>query len=1151
MILVSITMTTNSSLPHHNVPSKEPTLAPMPPMPPPSNLRSGYNPSTSSSPIPSPQGSRSSSPQRSSRFDTLAPPTGDRIRLSRSASPLANHREPLLPDLDKINKAQDDSVQPNSRGLPGPASANQITKLGDDSKIGAMLNDIVPSFHPTKSLGANNNFSRPLSNTSMTSARLDTKGVLPIKSSHTARQGTGRGLKGPPPSINLPMPPVPQVPVQFRTSIASTNTEPSSSAASSLETSFSDRHGKHTSQLSNKSQSSITSPSSLTSNASSCRSSTVNETAALNRTLSATKSIKSDRSGRDQKGKRSKFLKRKTTPEPISKPLISPPTMIHSETTSPLPQLRNRSSMGAENDLSIQAVAATNDSKTSLAVSQLADDADDADDDEQRRQQQRPDKGIVKDQDPGNGSSPTKRQTTKTSPVALERPIVKKAKTFRPWLREDQKRPEDVDELLSSGFFTRTQLPPVKYTRLPVLAVSGQDLDKAKEEAGGARVRVSMDLAPVVWYEGRRRTVRMSWQVTHSIPEVNENLGSDVGDQGKSRETRTSWIPASRFSWMPGQEETANLNRHASLSAQKSPTGSARNPKSEQLRTVSEDEEHEEHKEAWEIKHPTSASESGAEPKAAAHLHNLMSGTSGERNYNEPHSYDADDVKSKSLPSEGDDRYEKPKNQAGGAVETAVPAEDTAHEEPQLEVSTQLSAARNELGDDSQTHVENHKAAIGHHAGSTVEALQEGGDRLQDLSSQRFRLSVLKLSEALASQSPDEEDDNVSSDSFKEIEESAKPTVTQNRMSWMLNTGAPSPQEVKILAAVPKEGTDEEDKLENEQSSVTDGNVELKILSAYELPAQAQVLAVIAEEDETQSIASMHDDRDERGNDGSASRASWPMMVSSPGLPNMRMIGLAEVDKPNEVEGEGFESASNYSDDESRDDESLLSHTERSVTREEDTGTVQDVAQTASTEVQPLRVKHGNERRSELVGRPPYIPGQIILMGAETSYRRGAIAGMEIWSDNDTSEDAWQRSEKALIEGILDCFGTLLATSENYTGEATTEYEDVEVDLSFLQAPLLDTGFLREHAVDDIFAEKRDPSKPPPLPPLPTTLPGVPQRPLSSPGLEWVQSPDSVKSISSVSSTGSPSRSSSAKKQKPVAVHSPGIGSLIMKRGLF
>ena len=886
------------------------------------------------------------------------------------------------------------------------------------------------------------------------------------------------------------------------------------------------KRDSHASQESRFSQNSTESQRSQTS---SYRSSIDSENDAVARTLSATESIKSNKSSRDEKKRiRKIFLKKKSMMEPISKPMISPPTLIHSASTSQLPELRNRTSIGAANGINVDGVT---DSARAKDKSLHAVEKDKTSKLLEVNDTQHLQNSIVLD--------------------STERLKMKKSKTFGlPWTKE-QRKPDTIDSLHSSGFFTRTQLPPVKYTRLPVLAVSGSEIDRAREQAGGANVRVSMDLAPVVWYEGRRRTVRMSWQVKQTVREENGGDHGETGGKDGAREKRASWVPGMRFSWSAGEEDTDPLNDY--IGNLKNPAGNLKSPseivkssRQNHLDTVGEDAEHEQPRDDLCLGDENKTMESND----ARNQEGTQDNSSTAETLNVESSLPL-------VPNKSPGPSAAASPQLGAAEEPLDEASDG-----RTAVANNLKESREEAGMPTRGSVSTGELAkvlqeIAEEEEQGNNSMENGIDALfcdsrHELSSNstRFNLSIRRLTEALASPDSDEGSETEDEQRMPTEEQQAKPVVHQNRISWLLNTGAPSPQEVKILAAVPKHEIETLSETEYDESAGADAHIELKILSAYELPEQAQVLAVIAEEDDEQIPAPVEEGRNSIIGNDMPGRASWPMTVSSPGLPNMRMIGLAELDEDVvETRSDSSASQSNYSDEGSS---KMLDSPESTETSTNGTkGTVshdyhneEGTTQNISSQVLPLRIKspEGPITRSPPMGQAPYLPGPVCLMGPENLYRKGSIAGMDVWNDQDTSENAWQASEKALLESILDFFGPVISTSEAICAPEQRLLEDEE-DLTFLQAPLLDDMLIREHAAVNIFAERKDRSKPPPLPPPPMSLP---RRPLSSSVTERTRSVASSGSGLNVSM-----RTGSTKKPKAVAVHSPGIGTLIMKRGLF
>lgn len=1037
----------------------------------------------------------------------------------------------MLPDLEKdlvhdriLNEAKVSS-HPRAASFSSPTSNLVYGKsvVGPSLEARRVQNVPQPQQAPRP---PSNNFSRPLKRPSTSPARSSATATPLARTAAALRQTSSTR------SSSLPLgAPLPNAPDVWHHKQASDSSSKSQTCASDRDSQLS--QGSRVSQHSVVSQASQISPS---------LSSVESENVALARTISATESIKSSKMMKPNKRKtRTAFLKRKALVEPVSKPMISPPTLIQSKSTSQLPKLRNRQSFAATFGVDVgKALEYAKKEKHSVSDAKQ-------------------DEAYI---EPGLRKTETESSASASASVAGEKLRLKKTKGFGlPWSKE-QRKPEDVGSLLSSGFFTRTELPPVKYTRLPVLAVSGSDIEKAQLEAANANARVSMDLAPVIWYEGKRRTVRMSWQVRQNpAVESSADPKEERNKQAGGGRVRASWIPGTRFSWLPEEDELVNLETPSG--SLKSPDGDVQqstrgftSPTTGLLEAVEEEAQ-----DGPKIARTLSRDEK-VPKRTRAEVEDV--GTDPTKQYcKEPATAETSIAE---LEPPESSVVGKPEGRS--EVEDADNATDTeklkreTHEDRKLDAfaTTRAIDGNTELTQVLEQIAREEQRGDGYDEDGSEALFQDSNACLSSMSSDRFSLSIRKLTEALASphHNSDEDDDNSSTSRHDDI---ARPTIDQNRTSWMLNTGAPSPQEVKILAAVLREGSDVQRDFEEDDdaSCAADANMELKILSAYELPEQAQVLAVITEENEEEVSPSAKEGRRAQNGKDSTKGASWPMMVSSPSLPSLRMIGLAEVDEESDEIGSGS-SASGSEDsildsDESIDSRDKLEETSTDNTKAEVPHDRSDksVAQTTATLLQPLRVQTHDEQvqSPEVMGQAPYLAGPIRLVGPEDLYRKSTIAGMDMWSDQETTESAWQRSEQWLIEGILDFFATVVRTSETIGGaEAASLFdEEEEEELSFLKAPLLDDIFIRGHAVDNIFAKERDFSKPPCLPPMPTDLPS---KPLSSARSELTRNPVAVRSVTNnASSTGVSSRSASIKKPKPVAVHSPGIGSLIMKRGLF
>ncbi|KAL9055884.1 MAG: hypothetical protein Q9162_003310 [Coniocarpon cinnabarinum] len=1029
------------------------------------------------------------------------------MRASRSASPLGRSRDPTLPNIRAIG-------------------------IIEEKAISKQIRDVMQ---------------KP--------KRVNSSDTISISQQNLAASTSGgKNRNTPPPPISVPAPPVPEVPQQWRDSSISTKSEAKT-------------HSARTSQISNISHLSSMS----TSSGSSYRSSMDSESAAVARTLGATASMKSSKEKKEKK--RSRFLGKKKS-EGVVKPLISPPTLVHTANTSELPKLRNRESMGAKTISEAEVM--------DLKEAGLAEERRKSAQEGAVERPKAVDKLSIK-----KSASMVDLESSKVETTPLERPKLKKSETMAttvstksmilepggklkksktfglPWVKPEARAPEAHADLVEGGFFIRTQLPPIKYTRLPVLAVNGSDLDKAGvDNAGG--VRVSMQLAPVVWYdEAKRKTVRMSLQ-----------MATEQAADGAPKSNRTSWVTAGRFSWMPGKDDRLHLSHLGS------PLGSAKSPRKSQLKSPLKSVM----EAAREIEADDFVDTEATRKAAAARLEGVDEESEAKSAHMDPVSSSKPSqhgsqgyLKAISEDRESKDRDQSAISQEDETLEAEAVLAENEKDKPDEEGHTirwsegtnddarELQLVLQQIAEEQQKEMDGQTSSV-----PDVNFQDTWQDQPMSLS-KRISLVIKK-----GSPSPDchigdipGASDGVATDPLK----LAGPAQANNRLSWMFNTGAPAPQDVKLLAAVPREDGDALTSFEGEEGfSAANANVELRILSAYHLPEEAQVLAVITEEDEGPTF-----EMDEPAAHGTSDRLlnigreqSQPMILASPGLPNMRMVGLADVEAASssdeeesrtvDVDHEASDSESNYSkaseEDNTIDSVGVVQnkaeaghyHTARGSAGSKQVQQADAVchsgeANLQTTDVQPLRlsIKSTNHLESTPLVQAPYVPGPIRLTRSDDN--KNAIAGMDAWHDHEAGEDVWQRSEKLLIDGILDFFSDTVSTSEWCSGREGDLVNDEDVDFSFLKAPLLDSAFIQLHAVEDIFAAVVDPSKPPPLPPLPTNF--TLNRPLPSPGSEF------TRDGANTACARTTARSDAHRRQKPVAVHAPGIGTLLMKGGLF
>ena len=1152
-----------------------PKPVPLPSTPTSTALQSGYNPSTSSLPTLGPVGvslrsppaslkpsllayehspaSNSRSSRRLPRSNNLALPLP---RQSRSASPLGRNREPRRRDVEKTTSSdcgdceiiapqgstETAVLRPGARSTadlisdvrqsePSPLSSSRHLVQWCDGQSGGPPN-LLHRYSAGNSLIAGSTTTVSLSCTT----RMGKKGVSLSRTS----SGSERLMRMPPPPIVVPPPPVPEVPAHWRDSAVSNAASRDGSETASSRTSQASNHS-NLSTLSNGS--SICSYSS----------SIDLERAALARTLSATASIKSNKGVKDKKCRR--FLGGRKTRDGalIGKPLISPPSLLHTDNMSVLPKLRNRDSLSAESMEGAQgfksdAVCPKKKLRTGTWKSEKA--KPELHKEENRKNGQDAPASKVRDTGPAIVAPTGAAARNATSQKA------KKTRNFGlPWNKVDKCIPEGHDALVEGGFFTRTQLPPVKYTRLPVLAVSGPELEKAGAD-GGTGVRVSMQLQPIVWYEGKRKTVRMSLQMTPTEAEMTV--------EGEQQTVRSSWAPVGRFSWLAGEDEQLTYVN----SPARTVTSPRRSPLKTPLDSVGEEVESEDGKEgaggpdtSWqEICTKLNGVDEGADIRAVnASLEKappspLTAPWMAKRRIS---SHENPEVASDELRTnmiDLDTNYE-PGEEDPYLIRWTEGAnadgKGFAHFLKQMARERKSPTSNLDVPEDQQPET------------ATFE--------LPSVPSNRVSVSIKRLTSSFAESSHLPWAEKMEGADDISPGELAKSAQSNNRLSWMLNNGASTTQKVKILAAFPRNDAGAENYLGiDDASSAVNANMELRILSTYNLPDQAQVLAVIAEEDEEQgtipqaSVETENADKAEEPDFGHC-RSSWPKMKSSLGLLNMRMIGMAEVEESAISEEMSTSGTGPSCLDDDDDNASFGENTDDAKKR----NAISDshVLDRRSTEtrkdphlkiadIQPLRlqsvVAEGPNLSTSALSR--YIPGPIRLASPRDVHRTNSIAGMGVWNDHDTSENAWQRSEKGLMEGILDFFSDMVSTSgtSNETQECETN-QDEEMGLRWSDAPMLDDAFVRLHAVDDIFAEEIDPRKPPPLPPLPSLLPAssIVDEPPSWPSFGLESSSASLKSISGTRSVRSLSREASQRRPKPVAVHSPGIGTLLMKRGLF
>ena len=904
------------------------------------------------------------------------------------------------------------------------------------------------------------------------------------------------------------------------------------------------------------------------------------ESAAVERTLKATASIKSSKSATEKK--RSRFLTKRKVDPVVSKPLISPPTMVHTSSTSPLMKLRNRTSMGASGGVEqeekgglIEVDGKRRRSTQVASVGLVAGNVEQASLKKSASMvelESEPQVSKVPERPTLNKSDRAMSTASTDTATSMSKGKPKKTKTFGvPWSKQDRRAPEAHDDLIAGGFFTRSQLPPVKYTRLPVLAINGSDLEKAGTD--GAGVRVSMQLQPMVWYdETKRKTIRMSRMSLRMAQTTVE----ERSDGRKSQ--RTSWIPASRFSWLPGQEDQLSHLASPPTSARSHPKSPLKSPLAIVGEEAEPNEASDEAVDTRAVRRATAAklegttgdakdlslSEDGIEASCLS-----QSGSRDVKNAEERH------MSSVPVDHQGSQSQNKPDSEIADDV-TIDPKEDQAsHTIRWSEGSTEDTRALRHVLQQNTEETPQVPQSVEPEDASDTDTGTDPILQLPSVRSKRISQSLQQLVASLAQHSDKTEESAGNIEGFSHS--TSFPAQANNRLSWMLNTGAPPPHDVRILAAVPAEDGDPTSNISGDDNQCAmNANVELRILSAYNLPDEAQVLAVIAEGNEDD----MSNERDDRGENGPlqvpTDANTFSMMVSSPGLPPLRMIGMADIEEDPSSDEETFDqkrtgsgefsaSQSEYSDDESIDEEGAssnrLSSDEANNEASVELKDVADVAQATDKAssvylgeakkreyevVQPLQLscRSKGEESHLTVGNAPYLPGPIRFSRPEG--QRNSIAGMDIWNDQDMAESAWQRSEKGLIDGILDFFNDTVSTSETWCGAEETLVDDEGVDFSFMKAPLLDGAFVGMHAVEDIFAIIIDPSKPPPLPPLPTDF--VLNRPLSPPRWEFARSTDSLRSVGSGASVG---QRGTQRKPKPVPVSTPKIGTFLMKGGLF
>lgn len=350
----------------------------------------------------------------------------------------------------------------------------------------------------------------------------------------------------------------------------------------------------------------------------------------------------------------------------------------------------------------------------------------------------------------------------------------------------------------------------------------------------------------------------------------------------------------------------------------------------------------------------------------------------------------------------------------------------------------------------------------------------------------------------------------------------------QKRRSWMLNTGSPSksPQEVRVLAAVPEtleEGESEAG--ENDPSSSSYEGWPLRILAPDDVPERAEVLAVIAEEDEDEVEGGLA-----AGESQDSDESQWPMVVMSPGLPPLKVVGMATIDGNEDEDGEkGGEEENNTEE-------------------EENSSSTADASQTPPHRNTDM-LDHANEEtkmKERVIELAPYTHGPIRMQRPSDLLQNGTITDMGLWSEDSTAA-SWGKTEAALVEGILDFFSTMIGTSEVACGATETASEGGSADSRYLSAPLLDDALIQQHARGDFDEVKKEASRPPPpLPPLPPSLPALPPMPPSLPPVP--PTPDRPESLT-MHRPSSLARSKSTKGNK--SIQAPSFGSLLLKRNIF
>ena len=141
--------------------------------------------------------------------------------------------------------------------------------------------------------------------------------------------------------------------------------------------------------------------------------------------------------------------------------------------------------------------------------------------------------------------------------------------------------------------------------------------------------------------------------------------------------------------------------------------------------------------------------------------------------------------------------------------------------------------------------------------------------------------------------------------------------------------------------------------------------------------------------------------------------------------------------------------------------------------------------------------------------------------------RRESDASVADWQQDDQfSESGWERSENAVVDSIIDFFAS-------YCSDSTKEHPEESKSEKWHSAPLLDQQLIRESAA--VEPKRRVVSEP--LRPAPTAPPVPPPPPRAF-------------TASLPSQAQVPARALSVK--KPVGVHGPSLGQLLLKRkGLF